>query len=100
MPLRPSRKETGAEPLKESTVPQMTRTGAYYSIETNGTGAITNGRVVQTRPNGSATAPTNPGAGPNLGAATPTIVFDAASLNKAFGRTKKRGWAGWGFLLF
>jgi len=87
----PSTKGTGGAPSIGDTAPQMTRTGAYYSIETDGAGAITNVRVVQTRPNGSATAPTNPGAGPNLGAATQTIVFDAASLNKAFGQTNITG---------
>ena len=70
--------------------------GAYYTIETDGTGAITNVRVVQTRPNGlnqgsAPGAPTNPGAGPNMAAATQTIIFTASDLNTAFGQTDITG---------
>ena len=83
----PSTRGTGGAPPLADTAPQMIRTGASYEIETSALGAITNVRVVQTRRDGAATAPVNPGAGPNLGAATQTIVFDAASLNKAFGQT-------------
>ena len=70
--------------------------GAYYTIETDGTGAITNVRVVQTRPDGlnqgsAPGAPTNPGAGPNMAAATQTIIFTASDLNTAFGQTDITG---------
>ena len=70
--------------------------GAYYTIETDGTGAITNVRVVQTRPNGlnqgsAPGAPANPGAGPNMAAATQTIIFTASDLNTAFGQTDITG---------
>jgi len=87
----PSTRGTGGAPLLTDTGSQMTRTGASYEIETDGTGAITNVRVVQTRPAGATSAPTNPGAGPNLGANTQTIVFDATSLNNAFGQTNITG---------
>jgi len=87
----PSTKGTGGAPALADTASQMTRTGASYEIETSALGAITNVRVVQTRPAGATSAPENPGAGPNLGAATQTIVFDAASLNKAFGQTNITG---------
>ena len=70
--------------------------GAYYTIETDGTGAITNVRVMQTRPDGlnqgsAPGAPTNPGAGPNMAAATQTIIFTASDLNTAFGQTNITG---------
>jgi len=70
--------------------------GAYYTIETDSAGAITNVRVVQTRPDGlnqgaTVGAPANPGAGPNMGAATQTIVFSASDLNTAFGQTNITG---------
>ena len=70
--------------------------GAYYTIQTDGTGAITNVRVVQTRPDGlnqgsAPGAPTNPGAGPNMAAATQTIIFTASDLNTAFGQTDITG---------
>jgi len=70
--------------------------GAYYTIEVDGAGAITNVRVVQTRPDGlnqgaAPGAPANPGAGPNMGVATQTIVFSAADLNTAFGQTNITG---------
>ena len=70
--------------------------GAYYTIETDGTGAITNVRVVQTRPDGlnqgsAPGAPANPGAGPNMAAATQTIIFTASDLNTAFGQTDITG---------
>ena len=70
--------------------------GAYYTIETDGTGAITNVRVIQTRPDGlnqgsAPGAPTNPGAGPNMAAATQTIIFTASDLNTAFGQTNITG---------
>jgi len=70
--------------------------GAYYTIQTDGTGAITNVRVVQTRPDGlnqgsAPGAPTNPGAGPNMAAATQTIIFTASDLNTAFGQTNITG---------
>ena len=87
----PSTRGTGGAPLLTDTGSQMTRTGASYEIEADGTGAITNVRVVQTRPAGATSAPTNPGAGPNLGANTQTIVFDATSLNNAFGQTNITG---------
>tara|TARA_R110002020_G_scaffold442994_1_gene654237 strand:- start:1083 stop:1820 length:738 start_codon:yes stop_codon:yes gene_type:complete len=87
----PSTRGTGGAPLLTDTGSQMTRTGASYEIETDGAGAITNVRVVQTRPAGATSAPTNPGAGPNLGANTQTIVFDATSLNNAFGQTNITG---------
>ena len=87
----PSTRGTGGAPTLADTAPQMIKTGAAYTIQTNGAGAITNIRVVQSRRSGATTAPTNPGAGPNLGAATQTIVFDAASLNKAFGQTNITG---------
>ena len=87
----PSTRGTGGAPLLTDTGSQMTRTGASYEIEADGTGAITNVRVVQTRPAGATSAPTNPGGGPNLGAATQTIVFDATSLNSAFGQTNITG---------
>ena len=87
----PSTRGTGGAPLLTDTGSQMTRTGASYEIEADGAGAITNVRVVQTRPAGATSAPTNPGAGPNLGANTQTIVFDATSLNNAFGQTNITG---------
>ena len=87
----PSTRGTGGAPLLKDTAPQMTRTGAYYEIEADAAGAITNVRVVVTRADGAATAPVNPGAGPNLGAATQTIVFNADSLNAAFGQTNITG---------
>jgi len=87
----PSTRGAGGAPLLSDTASQMIRTGASYEIETNGAGAITNVRVVQTRPDGATSAPTNPGGGPNLGAATQTIVFDATSLNSAFGQTNITG---------
>ena len=70
--------------------------GAYYTIETDGAGAITNVRVMQTRPDGlnqgsAPGAPTNPGAGPNMAAATQTIIFTASDLNTAFGQTNITG---------
>jgi len=70
--------------------------GAYYTIETDGTGAIIKVRVVQTRPDGlnqgaAPGAPANPGAGPNMGVATQTIVFSASDLNTAFGQTNITG---------
>jgi len=70
--------------------------GAYYTIETDSAGAITNVRVVQTRPDGlnqgaAPGAPANPGSGPNMGAATQTIVFSASDLNTAFGQTNITG---------
>ena len=70
--------------------------GAYYTIETDGTGAITNVRVMQTRPDGlnqgsTPGAPANPGAGPNMAAATQTIIFTASDLNTAFGQTDITG---------
>ena len=70
----PSTRGTGGAPLLTDTGSQMTRTGASYEIEADGTGAITNVRVVQTRP-----------------ANTQTIVFDATSLNNAFGQTNITG---------
>ena len=70
--------------------------GAYYTIETDGAGAITNVRVIQPRPDGlnqgsAPGAPTNPGAGPNMAAATQTIIFTASDLNTAFGQTNITG---------
>ena len=70
--------------------------GAYYTIETDGAGAITNVRVMKTRPDGlnqgsAPGAPTNPGAGPNMAAATQTIIFTASDLNTAFGQTNITG---------
>lgn len=70
--------------------------GAYYTIEADGTGAITNVRVIQTRPDGlnqgaAVGAPLNPGAGPNMGANTQTIIFTASDLNTAFGQTNITG---------
>ena len=75
---------------------QNKQCGAYYTIETDGTGAITNVRVMQTRPDGlnqgsAPGAPTNPGAGPNMAAATQTIIFTASDLNTAFGQTNITG---------
>ena len=70
--------------------------GAYYTIETDGAGAITILRVFQPRPDGlnqgsAPGAPTNPGAGPNMAAATQTIIFTASDLNTAFGQTNITG---------
>jgi len=70
--------------------------GAYYTIETDGTGAITNVRVTPTRPDGlnqgtAPGAPANPGAGPNMAANAQTIVFSASDLNTAFGQTNITG---------
>ena len=70
--------------------------GAYYTIETDSAGAITNVRVTQTRPDGlnqgsAPGAPVNPGAGPNMAAATQTIIFSASDLNTAFGQTNITG---------
>ena len=63
--------------------------GTSYRLTTDGAGAITNVVVLQGRPDGSAqeaavTAPINPGAGPNMGIATQTIIFNAASITAAF----------------
>jgi len=62
--------------------------GTSYRLTTDGGGAITNVVVAQSRPNGSAqeaavTAPINPGAGPNMGVAAQTIIFNAASITSA-----------------
>lgn len=70
--------------------------GAYYTIEANGAGSITNVRVVQTRPDGlnqgvAPGAPTNPGAGPNMAITAQTVVFSASDLNTAFGQTDITG---------
>ena len=51
---------------------------------------------MQTRPDGlnqgsAPGAPTNPGAGPNMAAATQTIIFTASDLNTAFGQTNITG---------
>ena len=75
---------------------QNNQWGAYYTIEADVTGAITNVRVVQTKPDGlnqGATigAPTNPGAGPNMAIAAQTVVFSASDLNTAFGQTDITG---------
>lgn len=75
---------------------QNNQWGAYYTIEADVTGAITNVRVVQTKPDGlnqGATigAPTNPGAGPNMAIIAQTVVFSASDLNTAFGQTDITG---------
>jgi len=75
---------------------QNNQWGAYYTIEANGAGSITNVRVVQTRPDGlnqgaAPGAPTNPGAGPNMAIAAQTVVFSASDLNTAFGQTDITG---------
>lgn len=63
--------------------------GVSYRLTTDNAGTIINCVVVSTRAAGSAqaavvTAPVNPGAGPNMGVATQTIIFDAASITTAF----------------
>ena len=70
--------------------------GAYYTIETDSAGAITEIKVVQTRPDGTnqgaaVGAPLNPGAGPNMAANAQTIIFNASDLNTAFGQTNITG---------
>ena len=69
---------------------QNDRTGASYKIRIDNTGAVDRIQVVQTRPNGTlnnaaVTAPTNPGAGPNIGVIGQTIIFDATAMSNAFG---------------
>jgi len=65
-------------------------TGVAYTLTTDGTGTINSITPVQTRPNGvllgaATSVPLNPGVGPNIGAATQTIIFDTACLNATFG---------------
>ena len=69
---------------------QNDRTGVAYTLTTNAAGNIVSVVPVTTRPDGillggATNAPINPGVGPNIGAATNTIIFDTACLNTAFG---------------
>jgi len=66
--------------------------GASYTLTTDGAGVVNSITVNRTRPDGipssivaAPSTPLNPGAGPNIGFATNTIIFDTASLNTAFG---------------
>ena len=64
--------------------------GSAYQLTTDAAGAIINIIPIQDKPNGNilgaaTSAPTNPGVGPNIGAATQTIIFDSGSITTAFG---------------
>tara|TARA_R110000787_G_scaffold286170_1_gene403554 strand:+ start:48 stop:788 length:741 start_codon:yes stop_codon:yes gene_type:complete len=64
--------------------------GSSYLIRTDNAGNVDRIQVIQTRPDGlinnaAVAAPTNPGAGPNIGVTGQTIVFDATAISNAFG---------------